>query len=151
MGTALFSVACSEQSSRDLTSPLAILKVIQTDLFPQDAVSNANAYRYLSVILNHSRVTDEDKQYLKNTTRWVNEEAQKEYKMHYVELTPKQRQNILKVIAKESWGRSVIKTVLIYIMEASLGDPIYGINKNESGWKWLSHEPGFPRPKEAYL
>lgn len=144
------SVANELQGSTSL-SPLNILKVVQLDLFPQDAVENANAFAYLSVILNHSLVSKDDKQYLRNGARWINEEAVSKYNTSYIALNSKQRQKVLQMIAKESWGRSWIRRVLNYIMEASLGDPVYGINKNESGWKWLGHTPGSPRPKEALL
>ena len=132
-------------------TPLQTLELVQVDLFPQTMVENANAFAYLSVILKHSHISNENKQFLRNGTRWLNEEAVKEYKEVYTKLNKHQRQNILKIIAKESWGRSWIKTVLTYIMEATLGDPIYGINKNETGWKWLEHESGLPRPKKVLL
>ena len=34
------------------------------------------------------------------------------------------------------------------LFEALLLDPLYGGNKEEKGWKWLNHTPGFPRPTE---
>jgi len=36
-------------------------------------------------------------------------------------------------------------------MESVLGDPVYNINKDGSGWNWLEHKPGLPRPKEPIL
>ncbi|MDQ7060448.1 MAG: gluconate 2-dehydrogenase subunit 3 family protein [Sulfurimonas sp.] len=149
LATSLLALTCKEVLA--LTTPLEILEVVQVDLFPQNMISNANAFAYLSLILKHSRVTQEDKDYLRNGTRWLNEESLKQYNKNYTQLSKNQRQKLLKIIAKESWGRGWIKTVLGYIMESTLGDPIYGINKNESGWKWLNHESGLPRPKEALL
>jgi len=149
LGTSLLFISGKEVFAS--VTPLQTLELVQVDLFPQNMIENANAFAYLSVVLNHSLVSEDDKQFLRNGTRWLNEEAVKEYKEVYTKLNKHQRQNILKIIAKESWGRSWIKTVLTYIMEATLGDPIYGINKNETGWKWLKHETGLPRPKEALL
>ncbi|MBL4730381.1 MAG: gluconate 2-dehydrogenase subunit 3 family protein [Sulfurimonas sp.] len=140
-----------KESILDASAPLKILKLVQTDLFPQNAIHDSNAYLYLSVILRHRHVSDEDKQYLRNGAKWLQEEAREEYTKSYILLSDKQRQKMLKKISQEAWGRSWIKVVLMYIMEARLGDPIYGINKNETGWKWLNHEPGFPRPKEALV
>ena len=31
-------------------------------------------------------------------------------------------------------------------VEALLADPVYGGNFDQTGWRWLSHQPGFPRP-----
>ena len=132
-------------------TPLQTLAVVQEDLFPRQMIKQSNAFSYVSVIFKHSRVSAEDKQFLRNGTKWLNEEAVNTYKKVYTKLSSKERQNILEIIAKESWGESWIKTVLGYIMEATLGDPIYGVNTNESGWKWLNHESGLPRPKEMYL
>ena len=133
------------------TTPLQTLAIVQKDLFPQEMITSSNAYAYISIIFKHSRVSADDKQYLRNGTKWLNEQAVSTYKKVYTNLSPEERQNVLQTIAKESWGESWIKIVLSYIMEATLGDPIYGINKKESGWKWLSHESGLPRPKEMYL
>ena len=62
-----------------------------------------------------------------------------------------ERQKLLKDIATTSWGESFIADNLKFIFEAMLGDPIYGSNKDESGWRWLEHKAGLPRPKVAYL
>ena len=132
-------------------TPLQILKVVQQDLFPKEKIDDSNAYAYLSIVLNHSCISEEDKNFLKNGTKWIDEEALTRYNKTYTELSPNTRQKILYIISKESWGNSWIKTVLTYIMEATLGDPIYGINKNQTGWKWLEHESGLPRPKEPLL
>ena len=141
----------SEDKLYSSVTPLQTLAIVQEDLFPQEMITSSNAYAYISIIFKHSRVSADDKQYLRNGTKWLNEQAVSTYKKVYTHLSPQERQNILHTIAKESWGESFIKIVLSYIMEATLGDPIYGINKKESGWKWLSHESGLPRPKEMYL
>jgi len=133
------------------TSSLQTLSIVQNDLFPHAKLLGANASAYISVIFHHSLVSDSDKQYLRNGVQWLNEEAVKEYKKQYTQLRPQERQNILKIISKHRWGENWIETVMTYIVEAMLGDPIYGINKNEAGWKWLNHESGLPRPKEALL
>jgi len=136
-------------------SVLETVFVLQEDLFPQSTgvptKKQINAKSYLSLILNHPRVTDSDKKFIKNGIRWLNEEAVDKYKKIYIRLTPSQRQDILNEISLTSWGEDFIADILKYIFEAMLGDPIYGINKDESGWKWLNHRPGLPRPKVTYL
>lgn len=132
-------------------SPLQTLAVVQEDLFPQKMITNSNALSYISIIFKHSRISADEKQFLRNGTKWLNEESVSQYDKLYTQLNSEKRQKILQIISKESWGRSWIKIVLSYIVEAVLGDPIYGINKKESGWKWLGHVSGLPRPKEAIL
>ena len=134
---------------------LGTISVLQADLFPQTAglptKKQINAKAYLSLILNHSRVTDTDKKFIKNGVKWLNEESISKYKKIYTKLTPSQREDVLKDVSLTSWGESFIANILKYSFEAMLGDPIYGINKDESGWKWLNHSAGLPRPKETYL
>ena len=43
-------------------------------------------------------------------------------------------------------GENWLSTLLLYIFEALLTDPVYGGNPNGIGWKWLGHNPGLPRP-----
>ena len=131
------------------------LSLVQDDLFPQTTnvptKKQINAKSYLALILNHPRVTQTDKDFLRNGVKWLNEEANSLYSKIYTKLNTDERQEVLKSIAKESWGRSFIADNLKYVFEALLGDPIYGVNKNESGWRWLNHKAGLPRPKVAYL
>ena len=132
-------------------TPLQTLSVVQNDLFPQEIVQKSNAYAYVSVVFKHSRIRAQQKQFLRNGSKWLNEEAVKIYGEVYTKITSSQRQKVLQSIAQESWGDAWIRLVLKFILEATLGDPIYGINKGEFGWKWLHHSSGLPRPKEVYL
>ncbi len=45
----------------------------------------------------------------------------------------------------ENW----LSRVLAVVWEATLLDPHYGINQKMSGWKWLHHSFGQPRPDSA--
>lgn len=136
-------------------SPLDTLSLVQSDLFPQSTnvptLKQINANSYLSHVLQHSRISDANKDYLRNGVQWLNEEALELYDKTYIQLSSAQRQNTLKSISEYRWGESWIKTVMTYIYEAMLGDPVYGVNKQESGWNWLNHVGGQPRPKEALL
>ena len=132
-------------------SPLQTLDVVQEDLFPHVKRLGIDSSLYLTLILNHSRVTDEDKKFIRNGVQWLNEEAVLQHKQTYIKLSETKRQHVLKIIAKERWGKNWIDTMLTYLMEAILGDPIYGANKNGAGWKWLDHTSGLPRPTKAYM
>lgn len=131
------------------------MAVLQEDLFPQargvPTKDQINAKAYLSLILNHTRISDTDKEFLRNGVKWLNEDSISKYKKKYIKLNKAQRQIILNDISKTPWGESFIEDVLRFIFEAMLGDPVYGVNKGESGWKWLEHTGGLPRPKAAYL
>jgi len=130
---------------------LETIALVQEDLFPSIRKLDINSSSYLSLILHHSRVADDEKEFLRNGVQWLNEEAVFHYKHPYIKLSSSQRQNILQIISKQRWGDNWIYTMLTYIVEATLSDPIYGANRDGAGWKWLEHIPGLPQPKEPYL
>jgi hypothetical protein len=136
-------------------TPSKTLEVLHKDLFPSSSfipnVKFINANIYLDKIFAHSRVSHEDKQYIKNGVRWLNEEAINKYKKVYAKLPEEKRQKVLSDITELKWGESWIQTIMMYMMEAMLGDPVYGGNINKLGWKWLNHKSGLPRPTKAYV
>jgi len=126
------------------------LALLQEDLFPDidDKLNTKtiNARAYLTYILHHPRVSEDDKRFIKKGVLWLDEEANDLFEADYTDLPEPKRQKVLESIARTEWGESFIETILTYLFEALLGDPIYGINKNEVGWKWVHHTPGLPRP-----
>ena len=134
-----------------VVTPLQTIAQVQLDLFPHAHKNNINTPAYLTSILNHSRVTEDNKTFIRNGVKWLNEEAVEMYKKTYVKLSSQERQEVLKSISEARWGESWIHTMLTYIFEAMLSDPIYGANKNEAGWKWLNFRGGLPRPTKALV
>lgn len=124
---------------------------VQYDLFPKAKELGINTQVYMHIILHHSRISKEDKTFIKNGVKWLNEEARKMYKKIYIKLSKSQRQKVLHSIAATQWGESWLYTMLTYNFEAMLGDPIYRANINKAGWKWLQFEGGLPAPKKAFL
>ena len=136
----------SREESLEVADVLETIKQMQNDLFPQ-----AKPDKYMLLVFAHSRIDDEEKEYLRNGAKWLNEEAMTMYKKNYTSLEHQERQRVLISFSSHDWGESYIHKILSYTMEEYLGDPIYGGNKNEAGWKFLSHIGGEPRPKEPYL
>ncbi len=131
--------------------PLETIALLQEDLFPLAKELESRSDLYMLIILSHSKIAKKDKKFIRNGVKWLNEEALSEYKKIYTKLSSKQRQSLLQKISKERWGEHFIYTILQYTLESLLGDPIYGINKNQKGWEWLEHKSGYPRPKSAFL
>lgn len=134
-----------------ITTSRDTIKVLQNDLFPKAKELGINTADYIGIVLKHSHISQEDKEYLKNGVKWLNESAVEMYNKQYTKLLAHERQEVLKSFAQESWGSSWLDTILRYIFEASFGDPIYGSNNNKAGWKWLEFTGGEPRPKKVYL
>ena len=134
-----------------VVTPKETIELVQNDLFPKAQELGINTYIYMSRILNHSRIRDEDKEFIKNGVKWLNEEAVGKYNATYTKLTSSQRQEILRTISQVRWGESWIDEMLTYSLEAIMSDPVYEVNKNYDGQKWLEFESGLPHPKEALL
>lgn len=132
-------------------SPLETLSLVQNDLFPFAGELGVNAPAYLGIALNHSRIRDTDKIFLRNGVQWLNEEALERHQSVYSKLSFSQRENILQTISKKKWGESWIHVILTYTMEAIFSDRIYGVNPQNAGQKWVEHTAGFPRPLKAFV
>lgn len=132
-------------------TPLQTIVLLQEDLFPLSKQADSNSASYMLKILHHTKVSQDSKQFIRNGVKWLNEEAVSLYGNTYTKLLHEQRQALLKTISQARWGDSFIYTMLKYIMESVLGDPIYDINTKQQGWAWLNHETGYPRPKKAFL
>lgn len=65
---------------------------------------------------------------------------------HFFELPLETREKILRDLEKTPESKHWLREILELIIEALLGDPVYGGNTNGVGWKWLHHTPGFPQP-----
>ena len=127
------------------------LALMHQDLFPHAKELGIKTAPYMKRVFHHSRISDADKTFLKNGVKWLNEESIAQYKQEYTKLSSQQRQDILTTITKTEWGDSFVYDVMNYMFEAMLGDPVYGGNNNEAGWKWLNFEGGRPRPQKAYM
>lgn len=68
----------------------------------------------------------------------------------FLTVNQKTKEQYVKDASSSSYGSSWLEMLVYYGIEAMLSDPIYGGNKNESGWKSLNHETGRPQPKRKY-
>ena len=140
-GCTLFSV----------TTPKETMVTLHKDLFPKATTLHIDTISYMSIVFHHSRIDKDEKEFLKNGVKWLNEEALNMFDDSYFKLPSQKRQLVLQTIVKIDWGENFMYKTMSYMFEAMLGDPIYGGNNKEAGWKWLNFEGGQPRPIKAYL
>jgi gluconate 2-dehydrogenase gamma chain len=129
---------------------------VQDHLFPSEPSTNSkptspgakdvNAKAYFYAVLADADRDNEDRILVKNGLVELQDICWKKYQKLFIDLSHTQKEICLKLFEKTPNGRPWIMTVLGYIFEALLVDPIYGGNPNGIGWKWLEHQPGFPRP-----
>ena len=127
-----------------------LLAAVQQHLFPSEpdspGASEINALAYLNTVLADPKMDEEEKAFIRNGTGWLEELARKEQGKAFTDLNTVQREQMLRRIEQSSAGENWLATLLLYLFEALLSDPVYGGNPNGIGWRWLEHQPGFPRP-----
>jgi len=147
-------LTCSGELFAAIT-PAQTIGILHKDLFPSSDilpdVKFINANLYLHQIFVSSKISDEDKTFLRDGVTWLNEEAVSKYKKVYGDLSKKQRAKVLQDVVDTDWGESWLANIMNYLLEAMLGDPIYGGNKDEMGWAWLNYQAGIPRPTRAFI
>jgi gluconate 2-dehydrogenase gamma chain len=128
---------------------LKTLAAVQNRLFPRQQDSpgadDINALAYLQRALEDPSLA-EDKQFIRNGVGWLDDLSATTYQKTFLQLDDDKREALLRTIAKSSAGENWLSTLLLYIFEALLTDPVYGGNPDGIGWAWLEHTPGFPHP-----
>lgn len=123
---------------------------VQDTLFPPgDDVPGASDFAadiYLHRAIENPDADAEDKDFIMRGVGWLDDLTQQRYKKTFLQLTATQQQEIIEQIVNSRAGRNWVSTLLSYILEALLADPVYGGNKNGMGWNWLAHQPGYPAP-----
>lgn len=132
-----------------------IMHAVQQILFPDDGfgpgANEIHAFEYLLWVLSDPRLDEDDRAYIYDGLRWIEETAQEEKMPPFLKMDTEQQSALIYKISRLDWGESWLSTIMSYILEALLADPQYGGNPDGKGWKWLSHYPGYPRPTKALL
>jgi gluconate 2-dehydrogenase gamma chain len=138
----------TEAPSKD--EPWPTLSAVHDHLFPTtpDApgAREINATAFLRTQLAEPHMDPDNRKFILNGVGWLNDIAVKRHEARFIVLGKDQREDVLRQIEKTGAGERWISLVLLYIFEALLSDPVYGGNPDQIGWKWLEHQPGFPRP-----
>ncbi len=135
-----------------------IISAVQAQLLPAEpdspGASDINALAYLYEVLADPRLDPVDRDFVKEGVLQLEEVARDMQGQGFLTLSSTQRETVLRRLETTSKGEQWIVTLLEYILEALLTDPVYGGNPGGIGWAWLGHHPGFPRPplhKKYYL
>jgi gluconate 2-dehydrogenase gamma chain len=132
--------------------PWWTLYEVQEHLFPHTEDSpgakDIQATLYLKRELPSPWIDREEADFILKGVEWLNDMAVKTQKARFVDLDYEKREAVLRQIEKSKEGQRWLSLLIYYVIEALLTDPVYGGNPDGSGWKWLSHHAGFPRPTE---
>lgn len=127
------------------------LRAVQEHLFPSEADSpgaaDINAAAYLETAITAPGIDPDTRNTVVNGIGRLQDASRERFDVLFNSLDYEQREQLLRYLADETrWGRAWLSLLLYYVFEALLSDPVYGGNPDEIGWRWLEHQPGFPRP-----
>ena len=133
-----------------LPEPWLTLSTVQEHLFPADNSSpgakDIFALRYLQNALNRPDTDTEEKEFILNGVNWLNDLSLKKHTQIFNRLDEQHKETVLRQIDTSQAGSRWLSLLMTYLIESLLSDPVYGGNKEQLGWKWLDHQPGFPTP-----
>lgn len=148
---ALFPLSSlAAENSRKKSDPWAVIDTVQQHLFPVETnapgAREIDALAYLKFVVTDTTLDLNDGEFITKGVEWLEGMTQQMYEKSFTTLNDKQREKVLQRIVKSEAGENWLSTLMLYIVEALLSDPVYGGNTNQLGWKWLQHVPGYPRP-----
>lgn len=128
------------------------LRAVLEVLFPEDdfgpSATDINADSYIVWVLNDPELDPDENKYIIEKLELLNEFSLQEYKTGIFKLSFREQQELVSRALELDWGKRFFSRLLTLTFEALLIHPIYHVNPNEIGWKWLNHEPGFPRARK---
>ena len=127
------------------------VSTVQEHLFPKGpdspGATDINASAYLEWAITTPGTDPDTRNTIVNGVGRLQDASRERFDVLFVDLDDEQSEQLLRYLAdKTRWGRAWLSLMLYYIFESLLSDPVYGGNPNEIGWRWLQHQPGFPRP-----
>jgi gluconate 2-dehydrogenase gamma chain len=128
-----------------------MVSAVQEHLFPKGpdspGAADINATAYLEWAITAPEIDPDTKNTIVNGVGRLQDASRERFEIQFTGLNDEQREALLRYLADNTrWGRAWLSLMLYYIFEALLSDPAYGSNPNQIGWRWLQHQPGFPRP-----
>ncbi len=130
-----------------------LLDAVQQHLLPSEAQApgarELKALDYLKFVIGDKGLDAEDRAFLLRGPEWLEDLTQNMLRKSFLELSHQEKEQVLQRIAASPTGENWLSSLQLYLCEAMIADPVYGGNPNGIGWKWLGHNPGFPRPNES--
>lgn len=126
------------------------MAAVQARLLPSESgapgAREIHAEAFLHGVLADPRLAPADRAFLIGGVETLEKFARDMTAKRFVDLSDEQRDAVLRGLETTPDGRRWLTEMLSYLMEALLGDPVYGGNPDGIGWRWLAHNPGFPQP-----
>ncbi len=144
--------AGDESAAADFFWPT--IEAVQEHLWPRregtPALADFNATAYLAAALLDPQIEAGERQYISDGVAPLEAFTRTQFERSFFELEETDREAVLRKVETSPVGQYWLSLIMYYLFEALLTDPVYGGNTDGAGWRWLEHEPGFPRPPSAH-
>ncbi len=126
------------------------LAAVHAHLFPSEAnapgAAELDTLGYLRATLETPGFDPDERAAIVRGAEVVEARSRAHAGKTFAALAEAEREAVLRAVEATDTGRTWLTGMLNYLIEALLADPVYGGNPNGAGWRWLDHNPGFPRP-----
>ncbi len=150
--SSLAEIRNNKPAAVNVKEPWLTLSEVQQHLFPAEknspGATDIQALNYLRAMIQTPDFDQEEAELVYNGVKWLNDLSQQQYAKKFKQLDTNSKEKILRQIEGSNAGTRWLSLLLTYLLEALLMDPVYGGNPDGIGWKWLQHQPGFPRPAD---
>ncbi|MBI4357215.1 MAG: gluconate 2-dehydrogenase subunit 3 family protein [Gammaproteobacteria bacterium] len=131
---------------------LALLETLTEHFFPTEpdapGAREINATGYLAWVIEDPKLDVSVRTFLVEGFTQLEHVSRQKTQKEFSQLSYDEQESVLRILEDTPFGHRWLKTVLDFVMEALLSDPIYGGNTGGAGWKWLHHTPPFPSPPQ---
>ena len=146
----LFGMSRRSLATNTDPDPWQTLEAVLDHLLPTESEApgarEINALDYLRFVVNDPWIDQEERDFILQGVRWLNDLANQRFDNSFIALDETQKETLLRQVAQSRAGENWIATLLTYLFEALLTAPAYGGNPDGIGWRWLEYIPGFPLP-----
>ena len=128
----------------------SVIAAVQQHMFPEgSSIPSATAFHATQFTAETIMHPTYDKDIRKFVIEGA-EELQSREKQQFLHYDPRQKEKALRAYEETGYGSGWLDRMMLLSLEGLLGDPIYGGNSKELGWKTLQTRGGDPRPTSRY-
>ncbi len=124
----------------------AVMDIVLPTGADSPGAREVRATEYLFTIISDPDIEPSDRKFLREGIGFIDSFAKEKTGARFAALAPEKRLAVFEQFVAEERGENWVSMLISYSLEALFGDPAYGVNVNEAGWKWIGHTPGFPHP-----
>ena len=147
----LLKARTSDPFTREFEEVKETIAAVQEHMFPEgSALPSAremNTIGFLYETVSHKTYDRDIRAFVIEGAR----ELQQREKGRFAAMSPQEKEKALRTYEESSYGSNWLSRIMTLTMEGMFGDPIYGSNVKEAGWKTLHSFGGQPRPHSRYI